>query len=332
MAKFVEELRAGLQTSEPVSLMKSGDRGRVLGRTVFRSGRGFVVQTDPKHAMAVIDATGVSRQNSTPGRKLTSVEEQSLSTPLTPAMHSQYRGCVGKLIYASLDRSDLSFAVKELASGLAAPTELDWFLLELVAKYLVGRESALIRMEVDMTGGHAPTVLNVYSDSDWAGNTRTRKSVSGGYASWGNCCVGHWCRNQSTIAMSSCEAELYACTSGIAEGLYTCQLLNELGFDVKMVLWCDSFSALNVMQKPGVSRPLRHVHVRYLYMQDLIQQGIFVCKKVLGTDNGADLLTKFPTVEMLRNHVSKLGLSFVSAQEALGQQAVVVKIVKPAVP
>ena len=101
-----------------------------------------------------------------------------MSTPLTPQEHSLYRGCVGKLIYASLDRPDLSFAVKELSSWVAAPTQLSWFLLELVAKYLVGRESVIINIEVQLTGDKSPCTVNVFADSDWAGNSRTRTSVS----------------------------------------------------------------------------------------------------------------------------------------------------------
>jgi hypothetical protein len=60
---------------------------------------------------------------------------------------------VGKLIFASLERPDLSFVVKELSSYLASPTKISWLLLELGAKYLIGRESALIHMKVELQGG-----------------------------------------------------------------------------------------------------------------------------------------------------------------------------------
>ena len=53
-------------------------------------------------------------------------------------------------------------------------------------------------------------VIDVYSDSDWAGCLRTRRSTSGGVMMLGNGVVKTWSNTQTTIAQSSGEAEYYA--------------------------------------------------------------------------------------------------------------------------
>ena len=51
-----------------------------------------------------------------------------------------------------------------------------------------------------------------FADSDWAGDRRDMKSTSGGVILWGRHCMKAWSTSQSTVALSSGEAELYAMT------------------------------------------------------------------------------------------------------------------------
>ncbi len=58
----------------------------------------------------------------------------------------------------------------------------------------------------------------------------------------------------------------------------------------------------------GTSRKTRHVQLRYLFIQDLVQEGVIQLVKVLGTLNPADVATKWVTLETLARHLGKLGL------------------------
>ena len=49
--------------------------------------------------------------------------------------------------------------------------------------------------------------------------------------------------NTATVSLCSAEAELYALTTGIAEGMVTKHLLQELGHEVTLVNHVDSQSA-----------------------------------------------------------------------------------------
>ena len=85
--------------------------------------------------------------------------------------------------------------------------------------------------------------MNVYTDSDRAGQHQTCKSTSGGETQWESATLSAWSRTQQSVSLGCAEAELYAQTTGISEGMKTKHLLKELGYDVTLVNHVDSQSA-----------------------------------------------------------------------------------------
>ena len=55
--------------------------------------------------------------------------------------------------------------------------------------------------------------MDIETDSDWAGDPRTRQSTSAGCIMWGGC-VKDWSKQQKVVARSSAEAEFYAMVKG----------------------------------------------------------------------------------------------------------------------
>ena len=108
------------------------------------------------------------------------------------------------------DRSDIQYAVKELSRTMSSPTVGCWERLKRLGRYLIGRTRVIQRFPYQ----DVPSRLNVYTDSDFAGCSNTRKSSSGGVAMLGKCVVKTWSSNQSVIALSSGEAEYYALVKG----------------------------------------------------------------------------------------------------------------------
>ena len=88
-----------------------------------------------------------------------------------------YIAVAARLNFVAMDRADIQFAVKEACRGMAAPRWGDVWKLKRVARYLVGAERIIWRFR---GGGAVKADLDVYVDSDWAGNIKDRKSTSGG--------------------------------------------------------------------------------------------------------------------------------------------------------
>ena len=57
----------------------------------------------------------------------------------------------------------------------------------------------------------------MYTDSDWAGCQRTRRSTTGCAVMCGSCLVAYWSRTQVSVALSSAEAELNAAVKAACE-------------------------------------------------------------------------------------------------------------------
>ena len=86
---------------------------------------GIEYEPDPRHAEIIIEQMGLNgaKPLSTPGVKDT---DDTMPEPLPEADISTYRSLVARLNYFAQDRSDLSFASKELSRHMAAPsTRLD---------------------------------------------------------------------------------------------------------------------------------------------------------------------------------------------------------------
>ena len=113
---------------------------------------------------------------STPGIK---VKEEG--TPLESREATMYRAHVARANYLSQDRSDIQFAVKELCRKMSAPMESDWLKLKRLAPYLKDKTRSKTLFQYQ----GPPAGLEVYTDTDYAGCERTRRSKSGGVILFG---------------------------------------------------------------------------------------------------------------------------------------------------
>eukprot|EP00972_Heterocapsa_arctica_P058857 8673936-Heterocapsa_arctica.AAC.1 len=96
---------------------------------------------------------------------------------------------------------------------------------------------------------------------------------------------------QPVVALSTCEAELLAISTAVAEGLYVIHLLSEIGISASLRLRSDSSAARAVVAKRG-SGKMKHLQIRHLWLQEGFRRGDFELS-VIGTEaNVADALTK----------------------------------------
>ena len=93
--------------------------------------------------------------------------------------------------------------------------------------------------------------LEGFSDSDWAGCRRSGKSTSGGIIMIGQHFIKGWSKTQSSITLSSAEAELVAMCKLAAEVIGLGSLAKDLGKDMKGVLHADSSAAIAISKRRG---------------------------------------------------------------------------------
>ena len=70
-------------------------------------------------------------------------------------------------------------------------------------------------------------------------------------------------------------------------------LETELAQKVNIRVYTDSTAGKSMSTRFGTSKKTRHVQLRFLYIQELVLQGVLQVKKVLGTSNPTDVMTKY---------------------------------------
>ena len=108
----------------------------------------------------------------------------------------------------------------------------------------------------------------------------------------GGGCVKHWSKTQPTIALSSGEAELSGIGAGMAQALGVQALAADMGWDLQPRVFSDATAAIGISKRRGLGT-IRHLHTCDLWVQEQTRTGRVLLEKVLGTENPADIFTKY---------------------------------------
>ena len=115
-----------------------------------------------------------------------------------------------------------------------------------------------------------------------------------------------WSRTQNHVTLSSAEAELYAMVKCTAELIGIKSMMHDWGRDKSGTLYADSTAALGIAKRKGAGK-LRHININTLWIQGVQEKEGVEYHKVLGTENPADLMTKYLTRDVVDKHMSTLG-------------------------
>ena len=126
-----------------------------------------------------------------------------------------------------------------------------------------------------------------------------------------------WSRTQSNVTTSSAEAELGAMVKGSAELLGLRSLMMDLGRDSSGAVYADSSAALAVAKRKGAGMP-RHTNVSSLWIQERQDKGSLEYRKVLGTENPSDLMTKYLARQSIDSCMDTLGQARVAGRARVG--------------
>ena len=129
----------------------------------------------------------------------------------------------------------------------------------------------------------------------------------------GQCLVKHWSKTQTTISLSSGEAELHGIAMGCAQAIGLQSLLRDLGWEVGITVLSDATAAIGIARRKGLGK-VRHLDCTDLWIQDKIRSKIINLEKVLGTENVADILTKYVDKATLDKALPKMGLHKMSGR------------------
>ena len=202
----------------------------ILGRTLKFTEMGLEYTADGKHRDAILEELGLESESKSlgcPALGADKMDEPGDENELLKEDVTSFRSVAARSNYLGMDRPDIQYGVKELCASMSRPTQRSWRQLKQLGRYLVGKAD----MTWEYKAGARTDMIDVYVDSDWAGDRQQRKSTSGGLVIVGGIAVKSWSRTQRGRSLSSAEAEYYAIVTGVAEALAVQALAEEMGLE-----------------------------------------------------------------------------------------------------
>ncbi|GJW61235.1 retrovirus-related pol polyprotein from transposon TNT 1-94 [Tanacetum coccineum] len=151
--------------------------------------------------------------------------------------------------------------------------------------------------------------LTAFSDADHAGCLDTRKSTSGGIQFLGDKLVSWMSKKQNCTAMSSAKAEYVALSASCAQVMWMRTQLQDYGFNYnKIPLYCDSQSAIAISCNPVQHSRTKHIHTRYHFIKEQVENGIIELYFVRTEYQLADMFTKALPEDRFKYLVRRIGM------------------------
>ena len=202
-------------------------------------------------------------------------------------------------------RPDIANAVRELSKCLSGPNEAAYKEMLRVIKYVLDTPTRGLKIQpVNVE----KWIILLYTDSDWAGDKDTRKSVSG-YMLFVNGVLVCWqSKAQPVVSLSSSEAEYYALSEAVKEIPFIIQVLLIMGVKVEIpVKVCvDNMGAIYMSESSTSTTRTRHMDIRFKYVNNLQDQGLIKVDFVKSEENHSDVMTKNVTVELHEIHSKQI--------------------------
>jgi hypothetical protein len=217
---------------------------------------------------------------------------------------SVYQRLVGKLIYLTITRPDISYAVSLVSQFMHSPTSHHLKIVKRILRYL---KSTVTRGIFMKNNGHFK--LEGYTDSDWAGNSLDRKSTTGFCTFIGGNLVTWKSKKQTVVARSSAEAEYRAMASTACEIIWLKLLLGDLGIQctLPIPLHCDNQAAMHIAANPVFHERTRHIEVDCHFVRHQVQSKLIQTVYTKSCEQLADIFTKVLPSAQFEHLLFKLG-------------------------
>ncbi|KAF5819826.1 putative RNA-directed DNA polymerase [Helianthus annuus] len=200
-----------------------------------------------------------------------------------------YQKLIGKLIYLSHTRPDISYSVQFLSQFMHKPSKSHLQIALRLLRYLKKSPGKGILF----TKGTSFD-LTAYADSDWGKCVETRRSVTGFCIFLGNSLVSWKSKKQNTVSRSSAEAEYRAMCSATCEIMWLANILKELNIQIELPisLFCDNSAAISITANPVFHDRTKHFEIDLFFLREKIASGFLKVISTVSKDQLADVFTK----------------------------------------
>ena len=299
------ELLQGLEQQFEIT---QGNLDYFLGMEITRCTDGSICIHQTNYANSIISKFNLldAKELSTPIDRSHTIEQKLT----TSDNQFPYRQAVGNLLFLSqVTRPDIAFAVNYVSRFLNNPTSVHWTMVKRIIRYVKGTTTFGLCYKSNVN-----LCLSVFSDSDYAGDSETRRSTSGHVFMLGVSTVSWQAQRQPIVTLSSTEAEYISACETIKGLIWIDRLVKEICTNTtggQPTLYVDNQSAIRLVKNPEFHKRTKHIDVRYHFIREKFEENLFRLQYVETEEQYADIFTKpLPKdrFEKLRQKLSVLKL------------------------
>ncbi|GKF23758.1 putative ribonuclease H-like domain-containing protein, partial [Tanacetum coccineum] len=195
-----------------------------LGLQVTQKSAGILISQDKyvdeilrKFDFSTVKTASIPMETSKPLLKDTKAEDVDVHL---------YRSMIGSLMYLTASRPDIMFVVCACARFQVTPKVLHLHAVKRIFRYLKGQPKPGLWYPKD-----SPFNLEAYTDSDYAGASLDRKSMTSGCQFLGRRLISWQCKKQTIVANSTTEAEYVAAASCCGHVLWIQNQMLDYGYN-----------------------------------------------------------------------------------------------------
>ncbi len=231
-----------------------------------------------------------------PGLSLTKINKTPKDCYTIP-----YQQAIGKLLYIAIaSRPNIAFSVAHLSHFINAYNHTHWEAAKSVICYLKGMCEQILMYSKQVLNQSVPPsdplLLVGYCDADWSRCIIDRKSIfgyvftlAGGPIMWAS-------KTQTTVALSSSEAELNAMSKAMKQVLYICKLLPPLGINdsqpISLANNNQSSLMLATQSTLTFQAQMKHYNIKLHHLHDTTMKGLVSVHYCPTKTMPTDILTK----------------------------------------
>ncbi|WJX51639.1 hypothetical protein P8452_37816 [Trifolium repens] len=244
---------------------------------------------------------------STPMHPTSSLSKEEIGSKVDQKL---YRGMIGSLLYLTASRPDILYSVCLCARFQSDPREPHLTAVKRIFRYLKGTTNLglLYKKSLD-------SKLVGFCDADYAGDKIERKSTSGNSQFIGENLISWASKRQTTIALSTAEAEYISAAKCCTQLLWMKYQLEDYNIaESSIPLYCDNTAAIHLSKNPILHSRAKHIEINHHFIRDHVQKGTINIQFIDTDHQWADIFTKPLAIERFDFIKKNLNMHFISEE------------------